>query len=118
MKEESDSTLKKLLRDVATRKAFSMLTETMLGRTLLKKLVSVASAQLGVPLQAQPCQEDKQFWILEAGAADADMQVRCRIRNTSLTAFAEMAATAWLENKPLPKNELHSFLRRALNSPR
>ena len=43
--------LKNMLKDVATRKAITLLTDSMLGRALVRKLVAQVSKQVGAPLR-------------------------------------------------------------------
>ena len=107
--------LKNMLKDVATRKAITLLTDSMLGRALVRKLVAQVSKQVGAPLQAQPCDDSLGFWLVTAGAPGADLQLQCRIRTETLAEIIELAAKAWLEDKALDMKELQPILLRALN---
>lgn len=106
---------KALIKDIAARKAITRLTDSALGRALLKKLVSLASEKLGVPLEAHPCPDAPGFWLVTAGAHGADLNLQCSIRTGTLAEIIELAAHAWLEDKPLDKDEVQALLLRSLN---
>lgn len=107
---------KSILKDIAARNAIARLTDSMLGRALIGKLVSMASKQLGIPLEAKPCDTMPGFWQIKAGAPGADMLVECRIRTATLAELLELAAHAWLEDRPLDAQTLQSLLLSALRA--
>lgn len=106
---------KAFIKDLAARKAIALLTDSMLGRALLKKLAALASERLGAPLEAHPCSDTPGFWKVTAGAPGADLNLQCCIRTETLAEIIELAAHAWLENKPVDKDAVQALLLRSLN---
>ena len=116
MSPSSADSFKSLIKDIAAHKAITLLTDSMLGRAMLKKLVAHAGRKLNIPLSAEPCTDPPGFWLLQAGEPGADLHLQCRIRTETLSEIAELAAESWLEDKKLEKEQIRAIIVQATNS--
>ena len=105
--------LKSLLCSAAHRVP-DMLSDTMLGRALLRQVVALARSRLGFQLDIQPQPEDRDLWLVTAGDPGADLTLRCTVRTQTLAKLATPILTAWLENKPIPTEEILPLLLQAM----
>lgn len=108
--------LKEFLKTLVEKNAIGKLTDSMLGRVAMRKLVSLGSRELGIPLALDPDDASPEYWILTAGEAGADLQLRCRLHKETLQELLNTAATAWLEKRKVPGEEILAFLVKHMNT--
>lgn len=77
--------LKAFLRSAPNR-ALDILSDTMIGRTLLRQVVALARKKLGFELDIQPQPGERDLWLV----------------------------TAWVDDKPIPTAELLPLLLTAM----
>lgn len=108
---------KTFVKDVVARKAMVLLSDSLLGRALLKKGVSMVSHQIGIPLDVQPDIAAPDFWHISAGSPSSDLCLHVRARRETLAEMIEFAANAWLEDRKLTIHDILPFLVRHMNKP-
>lgn len=67
MSHSSADSFKSLIKDIAAHKAITLLTDSMLGRAMLKKLVAHAGKKLNIPLSAEPCTDTPRLLVAPGG---------------------------------------------------
>lgn len=105
--------LKSLLRSAPNR-VLDLLSDTMIGRALLRQVVALARKKLGFHLDIQPQPGERDLWLITAGDQGADLTLRCTVRTKTLAQLATPVLTAWAENKPIPTEELLPLLLAAM----
>lgn len=105
--------LKTLLRSAPNR-VLDILSDTMLGRALLRQVVAIARKKLGFELDIQPQPGERDLWLVTAGDQGADLTLRCTVRTKTLAQLATPVLTAWAEDKPIPTAELLPLLLAAM----
>lgn len=105
--------LKSLLRSTPNR-VLDILSDTMIGRALLRQAVAIARRKLGFELDIQPQPGERDLWLVTAGDPGADLTLRCTVRTQTLAKLATPILTAWLENKPIPSEEILPLLLQAM----
>ena len=76
--------LKSLLRSAPDR-VLDILSDTMIGRALLRQTVALARRKLGFQLDIQPQPGERDLWLVTAGDPGADLTLRCTVRTKTLT---------------------------------
>lgn len=107
--------IKKLAKKVGARRAVNMLTQTALGRAILRKGMSEASKKLDIPVTAEPLVDDKSVWMLQVGKPEAKLHVQCSIHVETLAELAEVACNAWLEDSSVNSDAIMAILQSATN---
>lgn len=105
--------LKSLLRSTPNR-VLDILSDTMIGRALLRQVVALARKKLGFHLDIQPQPGERDLWLVTAGDHGADLTLRCTVRTKTLAQLATPVLTAWAEDKPIPTAELLPLLLTAM----
>ncbi len=108
--------LKEFLKTLVEKNAIGKLSHSMLGRVAMRKLVSLGSRELGIPLALEPDGDSSDYWILTAGEAGANLHLRCRLHKETLQELLNTAATAWLEKRKVPGEEILAFLVKHMNT--
>ena len=107
--------LKSLLRSAPDR-VLDLLSDTMIGRALLRQAVALARRKLGFQLDIQPQPGECDLWLVTAGDPGADLTLRCTVRTKTLAQLATPVLTAWAENKPIPVEKILPILQEAMKS--
>lgn len=105
--------LKALLRNAPNR-VLDILSDTMIGRALLRQAVALARRKLGFQLDIQPQPGERDLWLVTAGDPGADLTLRCTVRTKTLAQLATPILTAWVDDKPIPTAELLPLLLTAM----
>lgn len=105
--------LKTLLRSAPNR-MLDILSDSVIGRALLRQVVALARKKLGFELDIQPQPGERDLWLVTAGNPGADLTLRCTVRTKTLAKLATPVLTAWAENKPIPTAELLPLLLAAM----
>ena len=94
--------LKSLLRSAPDR-VLDLLSDTMIGRAMLRQVVSLARKKLGFELDIQPQPGERDLWLVTAGDPGADLTLRCTVRTKTLAQFKSLSShkngRAMLSNK-------------------
>ena len=107
--------LKSLLRSAPDR-VLDLLSDTMIGRALLRQVVALARKKLGFALDIQPHPGERDLWLVTAGDPGADLTLRCTVRTKTLAQLASPILSAWAENKPIPAEKILPILQDAMKS--
>lgn len=105
--------LKTLLRSAPNR-VLDILSDTVVGRALLRQAVALARRKLCFHLDIQPQPGERDLWLVTAGDPGADLTLRCTVRTKTLAQLATPILTAWVEDKPIPTAELLPLLLTAM----
>ena len=105
--------LKTLLRNAPNR-VLDILSDTMIGRALLRQAVTLARRKLAFQLDIQPQPGVRDLWLVTAGDPGADLTLRCTVRTKTLAKLATPILTAWVDDKPIPTAELLPLLLTAM----
>lgn len=105
--------LKSLLRSAPDR-VLDLLSDTMIGRALLRQAVALARRKLGFALDIQPQPGERDLWLVTAGDPGADLTLRCIVRTKTLAQLATPILTAWADDKTIPTAELLPLLLTAM----
>lgn len=105
--------LKSLLRSAPNR-VLDILSDSVIGRALLRQVVALARKKLGFHLDIQPQPGERDLWLVTAGDPGADLTLRCTVRTQTLAKLATPILSAWLENKPIPTEEILPLLLQAM----
>lgn len=105
--------LKSLLRSAPDR-VLDLLSDSVIGRALLRQVVALARKKLGFQLDIQPQPGERDLWLVTAGDPGADLTLRCTVRTQTLAKLATPILSAWLENKPIPTEEILPLLLQAM----
>ena len=105
--------LKSILRSAPDR-VLDLLSDTMIGRALLRQAVALARRKLGFELDIQPQPEARDLWLVTAGDPGADLTHRCTVRTKTLAQLATPILTAWVDDNPIPTAELLPLLLTAM----
>lgn len=66
-------------------RVLDLLSDTMIGRALLRQAVALARRKLGFQLDIQPQPGERDLWLVTAGDPGADLTLRCTVRTKTLT---------------------------------
>lgn len=105
--------LKSLLRSVPNR-VLDILSDSVIGRALLRQAVALARRKLGFHLDIQPQPGERDLWLVTAGDPGADLTLRCTVRTTTLAQLDTPILSAWVDDKPIPTEQLLPLLLTAM----
>lgn len=83
-----------------------LLSDNVLGRAMLRKIVALASRKLGFRVGIQPDASAPASWLVELGNPGCGLNLRCTVCSQVLVQLAIPILTAWLEDKPFPQKEV------------
>lgn len=106
----------KTLLSSAPDRVLDILSDTMIGRALLRQTVALARRKLGFQLDIQPQPGERDLWLVTAGDPGADLTLRCTVRTKTLAQLATPILTAWVDDKPIPVEKILPILQEAMKS--
>lgn len=87
-----------------------LLSDNILGRAMLRKVVSHVSGKLGFRIAIQPDASALDSWLIEFGNPGSGLNLHCLVQTQVLLQLATPILTAWLEDKPFPQKEVVAIL--------
>lgn len=101
--------IKKFIKEVVVNKAALLFSDSIIGRALLRKGVSLISHKVGLPMDVQP-DTTPNFWLIRVGETEANLCVTLRAQTQTLIELIEFAADAYLNNKKLKLQDILPIL--------
>lgn len=90
----------------ALQRVPELLSDNVLGRAMLRKIVAMANTKLGFRVGIQPLESAPDSWLVELGNPESGLNLSCSVRTQVLVQLATPILTAWLEDRPFPQQEV------------
>ena len=107
--------IKKLIKKIGARKVVNMLTQTSLGRALLRKSIIEVSKKLDIPVTAEQNADNASVWMFRVGKPEAHLHLQCYIHVDTIADLAEVASNACINDTMVGGDEIMAILQSATN---